>query len=157
MMKWQRVLFFIVASLLVLSACTPQPSLEDDINAGVKKVIDSDGGATGNGLLRMSYVASNFKWDRLYIFPPYTTKKAMNKCLGFEWEGLSSGMDDDQYKYLVFVKGDEVVRTVKHHRNKGDFDPISKGLTPNTAVFLANKNKEGNWELKPAGSADIGN
>ncbi|SDX47855.1 hypothetical protein SAMN05444487_11922 [Marininema mesophilum] len=153
MKVWKGAWIVVLTCFMFLTACTPQPGLEEDLNAAVKKVQDSDGGATGNGLLRMSYVASNFEWDKLYIFSSKMTKEVVNNSLGFQWEGAKDdvvGGINDRQCLFVFVKDDKVVRTVKHDRGKGDFVPITKPLTPNTAVFLADKTEKGHWIFKPA-------
>ncbi|MFC4076990.1 hypothetical protein [Salinithrix halophila] len=156
----KALVLLVAAGLLLLSACTPQPSLEEDLNAAVKKVKEGADGGQGNGLIRMNYVAGNFSWDKLYIFGPYSTAKSINESLGFKWEEAGDVIrdlkGDEGLNLLVFVQGDEVVRHVKHKRKNGDFLPVTTPLTPDTAVFLADKNKDGWWVFRPVGSGSPG-
>src|SRR5437763_1140746 len=84
---------------------------------------------------------TDFSWDELHIFAPYTSQGTIDAQLGFAWsEAAATGLSDNKgIALLVFVKDGKVVRYVAHPRNKGDFadvTPPRRGLAPAAAVFV---------------------
>lgn len=82
---------------------------------------------------------TDFAWERLYVFPPYTPRRDILEHLGREWNGVEqTGIDrSDDRCLLVFVKGGQVVRFLEFPRKLGDFAGVQalKGLDRNRAVF----------------------
>ncbi|WP_409029387.1 hypothetical protein [Gracilimonas sediminicola] len=66
---------------------------------------------------------TNFEWDSLFIFEPYTSDKLIEEELGFKWSSAKSEIRSlgETKTLLVFLKADEIVKTFKYPRNKGDF------------------------------------
>jgi hypothetical protein len=82
---------------------------------------------------------TDFAWDKLFIFTPYTPTTVINKTLGFESNEIKKVEMDlrEEINLLVFVKDNKLVGLVEFPRRKGDFDKISNadGFSPETAKF----------------------
>lgn len=52
---------------------------------------------------------TDFRWDRVCVFPDDLPKETVDATLGFGW-GVLGGDTIDNRDLLVFVQGDEVVR-----------------------------------------------
>lgn len=82
---------------------------------------------------------TDFQWQRMFIFVPYTPIQKIHKSLGFEWdraEKTNVHMRDD-ICLLVFVSNNQVVQYVEYPRNYGDFSEIhiERGFSPSEALF----------------------
>jgi len=75
----------------------------------------------GNGTQFSLSECTDFDWDRVYIFLPYTPPDLIEGRIGkkFERSGLIEG--SDTINFLVFLKANEVVRSSKVRRSFGDF------------------------------------
>jgi hypothetical protein len=85
---------------------------------------------------------TEFEWDRVYAFPPYTSPEAIERELGFDWGGAgdSESRSNDVWYLLVFVNGGQVVRAFDHEMVRGHLACIASrvvegGLTPDQAVL----------------------
>ena len=101
--------------------------------------ITQDWEREGEATLRLEALTP-FGWDRVYIFPPYTTPEGVRKSLGFDWPKASAiGIDSrDDINLLVFVKDGRVVQYVAYPRVHGDFHQLGdpSGYSPEEAVFV---------------------
>jgi hypothetical protein len=90
---------------------------------------------------------TEFPWERLYIFPPYTSREVIDRELGFTWKQASrTGIArDDGIALLVFVDAGKVVRYVVQPRSDGDFAAVKTpgGLSRADAVFTVAVNGAG--------------
>ena len=66
---------------------------------------------------------TDFAWDTLFIFGPYTPVARIHEQLGYKWSDAEKTHIDmsDTFTLLVFVKSSNVVRHVKLPRSVGDF------------------------------------
>ena len=82
---------------------------------------------------------TDFPWDSLYIFVPYTSHEKISKTLGFFWLGsrFTSIETNDGIVLLVFVKGKHVVHYLEYGR-KYDFAYVYKenGYAVNDSRFV---------------------
>ncbi len=64
-----------------------------------------------------------FRWTDLYIIEPYSSVEEINNQLGFIWDDVEEAgiNNNDEFNFLVFVEGKEVVNYIKWPRSKGDF------------------------------------
>ncbi|MBM7703792.1 hypothetical protein [Metabacillus iocasae] len=69
----------------------------------------------------------DFKWDKVYVFTPYTSIKEVNNQLGFTWLGAkSTGIDRrDDVNLIVFVENNQVAQYIELPRSYGDI--VAKG------------------------------
>jgi len=91
---------------------------------------------------------TNFTWDKLFIFGPYTPAEEIEKALGFSWPPAKKKYGiawSDTFCLLVFTYKNEVVLFCEYPRGDGDFSSISStsGITPNAAVFSVVREKDG--------------
>ena len=82
---------------------------------------------------------SDFDWDRVFVFGPYTTSQTITKTVGFELPELAGYHIDesDSIQIIVFVKDNKDVRNEQINRGKFEFAPqaLASPFTPATAVF----------------------
>lgn len=91
-----------------------------------------------------------FKWDKMYVFPPYTTRAQMHTKIGIEWttadtyigyliQKTSIGdypLDDDSVHKLVFIKDNKVICDCTLLREYGDFTFAKDIVDSDNAIFL---------------------
>ncbi len=77
----------------------------------------------------------DFKWDKVYVFKPYTPIDEVNKQLGFTWLGAkSTGIDyRDDVNLIVFVENNQVAQYIELPRSYGDI------VVKNHQAFEVNK------------------
>jgi|GEM_PF-823211 len=89
-----------------------------------------------------------FKWDKMYIFPPYMSKSEMEKEIGKTWttnktylsyllerETILGELNDDLYHKLVFLNGDTIVLDITLDRSQVDFTHNKKLVLESETVF----------------------
>ena len=83
---------------------------------------------------------TDFEWETVHIFVPYTDDATILRTLGINWSGARNNRlyDSDSYALLVFVKDGAVVRSVYLPRNEADYASIAdrSPFTPETANFF---------------------
>lgn len=84
---------------------------------------------------------TNFKWDEVCIFPPYTPVDTVNAFLGEKWRlSSSTNLHTDTYCLIVFKKDSEIVNHTLYPRHKGDFSYLNTFcFNFNNAVFKIDK------------------
>jgi hypothetical protein len=72
---------------------------------------------------------TDFEWDRLFIFSPYTPVERIHAQLGYEWaEADKTGIQSsDTFFLLVFTKDGKVTSFFKFPRGIGDFKNLESG------------------------------
>jgi hypothetical protein len=123
-----------LTALLALSACADS-GLRDRISATVEM---------GAGAKLVMADLTEFAWQRLYVFTPYTTQEQINRSLGFDWPDPEGIELNDTVALLVFVNDGEVVSYVAQPLDKGDFSGLGDGSpwTPESAVFVVADDRE---------------
>lgn len=145
-MKFQliRTMTVIFIAVFLLAGCgKPEDATADPVVSGIARSVKMDGS------VRISD-STDFEWDQLYIFPPYSLFDDMEKMVG---SGLSRtnallGISvDEGFCYFVFLKEGTVVKAVYVHRFPGDFSSVKIGPhSPETARFEAHLN--GDWCIR---------
>jgi hypothetical protein len=83
---------------------------------------------------------TDFKWDRVYIFPPYTGLETIDNDLGFVWPQARSIRTDfrDDINLIVFTDNKQVIAYVEYPRSLGNLDGNYKreGYSPDEAIFI---------------------
>jgi hypothetical protein len=95
---------------------------------------------------------TDFKWEKLHVFTPYTPQKSVDRALGFHWQDYQSTglIASDQFCLLVFVANGKVIKVSEYPVNKGTFAPKSTdGYLPNQALFEITKQSSGVPILRP--------
>jgi hypothetical protein len=103
-------------------------------------------------MVNVSEVAA-FAWDRLFVFPPYTSSAQVEKELGFRWSESARIESSDSFVLLVFVDRGRVVRFIEQPRSSGDFSPCHRagGFSRAEAVFRFTKDTSGFRRCTPGG------
>jgi hypothetical protein len=88
-------------------------------------------------------VLAPFAWERLFVFPPYTSAATVGQELGFSWPEARRMEKRDDSVLLVFVNKGQVVRFVDVPR-RTDFAGVSRkgGFSYSDAVFRCKKGPE---------------
>ncbi|MEM8882836.1 MAG: hypothetical protein AAGD14_02055 [Planctomycetota bacterium] len=126
-------LLAIFAVCLWLTWCAPDGELAARIESEV---------ARGPGTKFRLADLTEFEWERVHLFGPYTSPETIEKTLGFSWCGSvrTEIQWSESITLLVFVKGDSVVRHVVLRRGRGDFAGLSMksgtvAFTPKESAF----------------------
>ncbi len=84
---------------------------------------------------------TDFPWDGLYIFGPYTPANEIEKALGVAWPpARKCGIEmSDTFCLLVFKHKEKIIRYYEYSRSDGDWSALSSTtkISPNAAVFVA--------------------
>jgi hypothetical protein len=139
MNRWR----YSIALLLLVNLCSCQPQADRLINQKIDAKIQQ-----GQPEIKIVDI-TDFAWDKMYIFTPYTTSAQVDRALGFEWQRYRSlGIDStDTDDLLVFVASDmgkfRVVKFAKCPRGYGNFmfrqATNGYGYSPKQAVFAVSK------------------
>lgn len=79
---------------------------------------------------------TNFKWDKVYIFHPYTEGDEISRQLGFKWKYPTNIEHSDSINLLVFVKDNRVFQYLELSRQYGDFIIIKNNKkTPTDSII----------------------
>jgi hypothetical protein len=96
---------------------------------------------------------TDFKWDRVYIFTPYTRHEKIDEALGFVWQPARSiGIDlHDNFNLIVFTHNGQVASYLTHPRSLGDLANIKKpeGFGPDEAIFVVDEIKQNSADGRP--------
>ncbi|MHC8969041.1 hypothetical protein IUJ58_25360 [Priestia aryabhattai] len=67
----------------------------------------------------------DFRWDKVYVFGPETTRSEVNEKLGFTWsEAKAKGIGKDKKdNFIVFVENDQVTQYLKIPASYGAIVP----------------------------------
>jgi hypothetical protein len=110
-----------------------QPTLAEKLADEIEQVATN-----GNEQIDIANL-TNFTWDSLYIFAPYSTPEQINHTLGFTWSEASPSAISlhDDISLLIFVNNGRVVEDVEFRRVGGDFAEAasSEPYTPDQASF----------------------
>jgi hypothetical protein len=119
---------------------------ENDFRQELKRVISQETS------FEMKEV-TNFDWDQMFIFGPYTSRDDMQRVIGQEWTYYSYigywliqksflgkyPLDDDSYNSVVFMKGDKIVLDLTFSRSDADFTHIQGPiLKDKSQLFIQN-------------------
>ncbi|WP_310487435.1 hypothetical protein [Chamaesiphon sp. VAR_69_metabat_338] len=126
-----------LCSIVCLCSCQPQPDrlLNQKIDSQIQQ---------GKKEVRIAEI-TDFVWDKMYIFAPYTAPAQVDRALGFEWQeykslGIESKDTDDLLVFVAHKMGDgRVVKFTKCQRSFGNFRfsqaTNGYGYSPVQAVF----------------------
>lgn len=92
---------------------------------------------------------TDFKWDKMVVFHPYTSREEMKQTVGHGWTTYSyigyyliqrtvlgnHPLDDDSLNKVIFIKGDKVVLDLTFNRGKVDFTQINQTINQDEAQF----------------------
>jgi hypothetical protein len=87
---------------------------------------------------------TDFEWDRVYVFTPYTPLEQVNDTLGYIWPHAKSIRIDarDDINLIVFTADGQVVDYVELKRHLGDFEK-REGFTPDEGTFTVEEKGRG--------------
>jgi len=74
---------------------------------------------------------TDFEWDTVSVFGPYTPVEKINAQLGFDWPEVEKTQiySSDTFYLLVFVRNQKVVKYFKVPRAIGEFQDLEVGNT----------------------------
>ena len=138
------VLFFVLLAALVVSVLmyvSRPPAWIRDLREATAQA------GTNGDELRVDSV-TDFAWDTVHVFGPYTEPARVTKGLGFVWgDGTIDGPDTEGLQLVVFVRDKEVVSSAQVSSCHPEFpldERTAGGLTPAEAVFRLENH---GWEV----------
>jgi hypothetical protein len=151
-MKFSKTLSVLFASLICLVAIACKNPQREALGNQLFLQIEtlSQDSKPSPKILSLKDV-TDFDWDEVYVFNPYTTHEEIESQLGFKWsdgDRIDLGSRDD-INLLVFVKDNRVVQYLEVPRGRGDFilssDDVA-GLSPQQAKFeVRPQGEQANW------------
>jgi hypothetical protein len=86
---------------------------------------------------------TDFEWDRVHVFGPYTPPAQIDRALGFHWDDAenSEARETDGITLVAFVRDRKVIRAFDQARGPAFLDCLGRrvlkrnGLTPDDAVL----------------------
>lgn len=92
---------------------------------------------------------TDFDWDTMMVFGPYTSREEMEKKVGQEWTTYSYigyyvtkktilgkyPLDDDSFNKIIFIKGEKIVLDVTFNRGQVDLTEINQVINREEAQF----------------------
>jgi len=136
--------------LLWLASCTASSNrkLQSDLQKTLQ--VSADG-----TVLHLSAI-TQFKWEKVFIFGPYTSRRAIEQALGFHWASpvVKEIESSDSFELLIFVRNGRVVQYARVQRRSADWDISDQnGFTPSESSFLVRRPSAGDGiTLKRVGS-----
>jgi hypothetical protein len=128
-----------ISLLLLGNLCSCQPQPDKLINQKIDAEIQQ-----GQTEIKIADI-TDFTWDKMYIFSPYTSSAQVDRALGFEWQeykslGIESNDTDDLLVFVAHDMGDlRVVKFARCPRSFGNFrfrqETNGYGYSPTQAVF----------------------
>ncbi|NQX62787.1 hypothetical protein [Paenibacillus qinlingensis] len=85
------------------------PIGQQALAASFNKQIDSVRGSGETTAMSVKEL-TNFAWDKLFLFGPYTTHTQINERLGYTWTRNSLRLSDDNLYLLIFTLDGKVVQ-----------------------------------------------
>lgn len=83
---------------------------------------------------------TDFNWDRVFVFPPYTALDTIDAAIGYGWaRGVNLSLPvNGSVNLLVFIRDGRVVRHIEMPRSEADFSGAAEQspFTPQTARFF---------------------
>jgi hypothetical protein len=136
-LKFAIILFSLGCVIFIIyhvSILLSRKNFEGRLVSEIAKIQDEG----GTHLLEMQSV-TNFIWDKMYIFVPFTGPDYIEETLGFKWKRAKSiaYRSRDHLNLLVFVRNGQVVEYLEFYGAKGDFSTAIRpeGFTPDEAIF----------------------
>lgn len=135
--------------VVLLTGCSGSPNsalTADKLQEKLATAIQ-EGSDKGNARVDIKS-ATDFTWDKMYVFPPYTTTESIRRTVGEDNSGIYSVNIEsrDDINLLVFLEKGKVVRYVALPRRLGDFSVSDlrkqQGFNPNEVVFEVMKEKD---------------
>ncbi|MCC5801249.1 hypothetical protein [Rossellomorea vietnamensis] len=129
--------FFFLA--MVITACS---SSDAEQNKTFENTVDFMVKELQNKEIEIHSIA-DFKWDKAYLFPPYTSQESIEKKLKIEYEDSNNISNRDDIYLLVFLHEGRVVQYTEINRQKADFTTDGKEyLTPYEDVLKIERHEK---------------
>ncbi|MCB0803962.1 MAG: hypothetical protein KDB74_12760 [Flavobacteriales bacterium] len=132
-------MFFL--AVLMFSSCFGQESNEEKLfHSKLKSIISSQ---TEKEIVIDIAEITDFDWDELFIFRPYTSGNKINESLGIQWsdEANTSVVGSESYSLFIFMnKGKVVLETFVPRSISKDFGFLEQiKFSRNDAKFISDK------------------
>ena len=137
---WNRKTILIVAALAAVWLAgiwsaqflelAAQHRFENDLAERIRTEVKRD-----SSVLNLKSV-TDFEWDHVFVFGPYTPKSRIDETLGEKWRGSAAIESDDGINLVVFTLNHRIVRYAELGRYI-DFNlqPNTSGWSPQSANF----------------------
>jgi len=120
----RRVINFFISALVIIAILVVLKPFEKDIwDVNAHKLRKSFQPISGSAIIDDFSEWVPFEWDRLYSFPPYTSKEIIYEAIGYKWEDITETLDEGMNQ-VIFIKDGKVVCYIHGypHKNKLSFN-----------------------------------
>lgn len=116
MRKISYAFIVIIAIILTVNLAGNRASQDKDVAKEIESLIKK--GTTQIDLHELT----NFKWDQVGLFEPYTTDESIESSMNIQFKGDNGGIDmlDDRF-LLIFANEKKAVKTVVLSREHGSY------------------------------------
>jgi len=136
--KYIGRLLYLFLGVIAVSACRLTPPVS--VTGAIATRLDQ--GSTR--VIRISDF-TDFNWERVFIFEPYTPDAKVEEALKFSYPDVKKFnlSSSDTFWLIVFTKGQRVVRVEQMKLREAVFtlEALNRGLTPNEAIFAVSGKK----------------
>ena len=143
----QKMIGWIFSSLLIVLLFQCQSREETQLVTSMENLMEEKG---KDAILTMKDLTS-FPWEKLYIFPPYTSQSSIEVDLKFSWSEPylhrwnQSIENNDSITLLIFVQDNRVMAEIYFPRGVLDFSELYRadGYPVSEAVFSVQEDASG--------------
>ena len=158
--KSSAKIFFILglAFVILISACDNEDKIysvknKSEMNTNLSEKLAAEISKKAENKDKSAFdikAFTNFDWDKLFVFNPYTPQSLIAEKIGNDADQLKQvNMDErEDINLLVFTNAGKIVEFVEFPRSKGDFDKVSaaEGFRSDEAKFtVTTEDREGSW------------
>ena len=123
-----RRLLPLLFSISLLVSCSLGVRHNQDLEQSIQSAQKKDTEVDLNKL-------TDFKWDKAYLFPPYTDQASINEKLGFTFNDPSDIKNRDDIYLLIFVNEKKLAQYADVSRKYGELIPEEEVITPKKATL----------------------
>jgi len=141
----------ILLMVLIFSSCSGNNSMtqEAEFISSLSNIIETTKKIEGGMEFSLKNL-QDLKWDKMYIFAPYTSSAEIENAIG-AYNATVERLDieaRDDISLLIFMQENEITAAVPYPRQKADFSRIAsvtQALTENTLFKLVESTDEQGW------------
>jgi hypothetical protein len=119
---------FVPAMVLLCFIAQPASAENDELTRRLARAVKS-----GQPTVDLRAIATDFEWDKLFRFPPYTSREAIETALGFAWPDADRSAVSEipsSLCLIVFTKDKRVVHWLDVPESIADFSFIEDYALP---------------------------
>jgi len=133
--------YFLILFILLIGCTTNEKSevlLDNKLEDKFQVLINNASSSTDTIIFKLDTL-TNFKWDTLLVFTPYTPINKVQKIININLSLIEETNIEylDHLNILAFIRNGKLIKYCKLPRDKGDFDSIDATMffVPDSSLF----------------------